>query len=472
MKTCASRLVLNGLTLMVSLSLTACGDKVVKSKRLTPKDEIVPLRTKRVERPGEIEVSAQAGVTVMPGELLRAEPDDVAPAHADEVESPDAGGARFVDVTASAVKATPQLTQSVSYWADRITKAGDFYLTGHHGVAVGDVNGDGLEDLYVCEGGSLPNRLYLQNPDGSARDASVEAGLDWLEDSRGALLVDLDNDGDEDLVVSTIAMIAFAENDGQGKFTLKGGHPGAPYAFSISAADYDLDGDLDVYACVYGAEDDAGGKRGFEALSPVPFHDAENGGRNVLLENLGGFRFADVTADVGLDAKNSRWSFSAAWEDFDRDGDADLYVANDFGRNSFYRNDREAGFVEIGAEAGVQDIGAGMSVTWGDWNRDGWMDVYVGNMFSNAGHRIGAREDFGAAHDADGRDGLRRMAEGNTLFAADGKGHFSDVTSAAGVGMGRWAWSSGFADINNDGWEDILIANGYLTQPRKDVPDL
>jgi hypothetical protein len=370
----------------------------------------------------------------------------------------------FADATMAVIGGVPnfesQINKGVAYWADRITKAGDFYLTGHHGMAVGDVNGDGLEDLFVCDGGSLPNRLYLQNADGTARDASAEAGLDWLEDSRGALLVDLDNDGDEDLVVSTIAMLAFAENDGTGKFTLRGGHPGAQYAFSISAADYDLDGDLDVYACVYGAGDDLAGKRGFEAMSPVPFDDAENGGRNVLLANLGGFRFADVTQASGLDAVNSRWSLAAAWEDFDLDGDADLYVANDFGRNCLYRNDREKGFVEVAAKFGVENTGAGMSVSWGDWNRDGRPDLYVGNMFSSAGRR----------QFSGGENSLWKMARGNSLLSGSESGAFVDGSSD--VEMGRWAWSSAFVDFNNDGWEDLLVSNGFLTQRRQGAPDL
>jgi len=83
----------------------------------------------------------------------------------------------------------PQVLRGMEYWAQRITRIGDLAMTGHHGIAVGDVNGDGLEDLYVCDGGSLPNQLYLQQADGSARDVAAEWGVDWLEDSRGALLL-------------------------------------------------------------------------------------------------------------------------------------------------------------------------------------------------------------------------------------------------------------------------------------------
>jgi len=378
-----------------------------------------------------------------------------------------AGAVDFVDATRSVLGETPhfgsQVLTGTSFWSSRITRYGDFSLTGHQGLAIGDVNGDGMEDLFVCDGGSLPNRLYVQQADGRVRDVSSEARVDWLEDSRSALLIDLDNDGDQDLVVATIGVIAFAENDGTGKFTLRGGHQGARYPFSLSAADFDSDGDLDIYACVYSAGDTASA-RGFEATSPTPFNDAENGGRNVLLMNLGRFQFADITKDVGLDVDNSRWSFSSAWEDFDRDGDPDLYVANDFGRNCFYRND-DGMFRQIAAEMKVEDMASGMSVAWGDFNRDGAADLYVGNMFSSAGRRISYQEHFGESSE---RRNLQRMARGNSLFASDGNGGFRDVSESTQTSMGRWAWSSGFIDVNNDGWEDVAVANGYLTGKRYD----
>lgn len=378
--------------------------------------------------------------------------------------------ALYKDYTHKVIGGTPhydtQINKGISEWAGLITKFGDMAMTGHHGLAVGDVNGDGRDDVFVCDGGSLPNRLYVQNQDGTAMDASMNAGIDWYEDSRAALLLDLDNDGDQDLVVATIAMIVFAENDGDGQFTIRGGFPDAQYPFSLSSSDFDLDGDLDVYVCIYGEGDRNSGSRGFDERAPVPFHDAKNGGKNVLLVNHGGFSFTDETESVGLGANNDRWSFSASWEDYDDDGDPDLYVANDFGRNCMYRNDG-GHFTEDAKRLGLEDTGAGMSVSWGDYDRDGIFDLYVGNMFSAAGNRVGRQDKFAPDRDLDEIQEMRKMSQGNTLYRGTERG-FSNVTRDTQVSMGRWAWSSGFVDIDNDGWEDLVITNGYITGWKKE----
>lgn len=386
-----------------------------------------------------------------------------------EVHSP---GVLFKDATRSVFEHAPsfdrQMMHGIGYWAQRLTRVDDMMITGHHGIAVGDLNGDGLDDVYACDGGGLPNRLYLQTADGTVVDYSAASQVDFLEDSRSALIVDLDNDGDQDLVVATVALVLFAENDGAGTFTLRGGHPGSPGPYSMAAADYDNDGDLDIYVTSYGKGRDAGsGARGFEASSPIPYHDANNGGRNILLANHGEFRFSDVTKSVGLDTNNSRWTFAAAWEDFDQDGDADLYVVNDFGRNNLYRNDGGR-FRDIAAKVGVEDMAGGMSASWGDGNGDGKMDIYVGNMFSAAGNRVTYQRKFNASRKSGDTSAMQRMARGNSLFQQGPDGVFRDASEEAGVTMGRWAWSSGFVDLNNDGWEDLVVANGYLSNPKTD----
>ncbi len=387
-----------------------------------------------------------------------------------------AGRPLFADCTESVLGGNEsfrsQMLVGMNHWLERIENTQDFAFFGTPGLAVGDVNGDGLDDLYVCQEHGLPNRLYVQQPDGTALDVSESAGVNWLDSSRSALLVDLDNDGDQDLVVATLGNLLLAAGDGQGHFTVRAMLPTSGDTTSVSAADYDLDGDVDLYVCGYNPDrslDDSQDQVFLSGASEFVFHDANNGGRNSLFRNdVAGddWHFADVTEETGMDVKNRRWSFASAWEDFDNDGDQDLYVANDYGRDNLYRNDRDSNggvrFVEIGDDARIENSAGGMSIDWGDYDRDGWMDAYVSNMWSSAGNRVTTQPDF--KPDApDVKKRLQRFARGNTLLRNTGGGSFDDRSEPAAVEMGRWAWGSLFVDLNNDGWEDIFISNGYMT---------
>ncbi|MFQ5491079.1 MAG: FG-GAP repeat domain-containing protein [Phycisphaerae bacterium] len=382
-----------------------------------------------------------------------------------EVVGPAAGGELFADCTEAVLATNPsfaeQIVPGLDHWRARITPTLGIGFTGHQGLTVGDVNGDGLDDLYLCQPGGLPNRLFVQNVDGTATDVSAMAGVDILDYTLSALILDIDGDGDQDLVVATATDVFFLRNDGTGVFQPASVAP-LPNVLSITAADYDNDTDLDVYVCCYVDPD-------VKNSNPLPYHDANNGRRNVLLRNEGDGQFIDVTGQVGLEVNNRRFSFSASWEDYDNDGDVDLYVANDFGRNNLYRND-SGFFTDVAADAGVEDISAGMSVSWADYNNDGLMDLYVSNMFSSAGNRITYQRRFKPAADRKIRAQFQRHARGNSLFENRGDGTFADVSAQAGVTMGRWAWSSNFIDFNNDGFEDLLVANGFVTN--EDTKDL
>ena len=368
-----------------------------------------------------------------------------------------------------------QLAYGVDHWATRIESAFGINVSGWEGLALGDANGDGLDDLYVCQPGGLPNRLFIRKPDGTVFDASSFAGVDWRLQTQSALFVDLDNDGDQDLAIATTLGVIFMGNDGRGTFTVKASElipEGA--AMSLSSADIDLDGDLDLYVTSYSRRRSMNG--GTTLLGrPMPYHDANNGSRNVLFRNDREWTFTNATVALGLDVNNRRFSFAASWEDYDNDGDPDLYVANDYGRNNLYRNDRgEEGrhqFVDVAAEAGVEDISAGMAVSWGDYDADGWMDLYVSNMWSSAGNRVAYQRQFQSGAEAETLAAMQRHARGNSLFRNLGNGTFEDVSVSQGVTLGRWAWGSRFVDLNSDGWEDLVVANGFITQP-DDTGDL
>ncbi len=372
----------------------------------------------------------------------------------------------FRDVTdrtvARAGGSSALLAAGTERWHGAIDDVGEPNVFGHNGIAVGDVNGDDLDDLYVAQGTGLPNQLFVQQTDGTFLERAEPSGVAWLDDTKGVLLVDLDDDGDRDLVCCIGPRIVLCTNDGAGTFT-----PARSFStesdaafYSLSAADYDLDGDLDLYAVRY--VDTAYGES-----VPMPFHDARNGPTNHLLRNDGDDGFLDVTTEVGLGAGNDRFSLASSWSDHDLDGDPDLYVANDFGRNNLYRNDGGR-FVDVAAEAGCEDQAAGMGVSWADVDLDGRLDLLVSNMFSSAGRRIAYQPSFKANEDAEGRGAVQRHALGNSLFCQAAGGGFDDVSDAAGLRMGRWSWGARFTDLDMDGLPDVVVPNGFLTGSRDD----
>ena len=383
----------------------------------------------------------------------------------------DSSETTFADCTASVLGKNDsyrdQILRGTDYWRSRLPRTFGLDVVANHGIAVGDVNGDHLDDIYLCQQGGLPNRLFIQLPDGTLVDQTSEGGADWLDYCASALFIDLDNDGDRDLVVAEESLILLMENDGQGHFALKSEVNALAQTFSITASDFDLDGDLDIFCCGYNPLADR--VRTGAMGEPMPYHDAQNGGQNMLLRNEGNWSFSNVADAVGLGQNNNRFSFAASWEDYDNDGDSDLYVANDYGRNNLYRNDGGK-FHDVAADLGVEDMSAGMSVNWADFNQDGWMDFYISNMFSAAGNRITFQRQFRSTEGERLKQQYQRHARGNSLFQSDGEGGFTDVSVAAGITMGRWAWGSRFCDLNNDSWPDILVANGFITT--EDTGDL
>lgn len=345
-------------------------------------------------------------------------------------------------------------------WHGRVDGLGEWNLMGHNGLAVGDIDADGDEDLYVAMGTGLPNLLLVRQADGTLVDRAEKLGVAWLDDTKGVLFADMDNDTDQDLLMAIGNAIVLAKNRGDGTFerivTMRAPTPAAFY--SLAVADYDKDGDLDVYGCRYV-------KVQYGISIPLPFHDANNGPTNHLMRNEGKDVYTDVTIRSGLSTNNQRFSLACVWIDHDMDGDPDLYVANDFGRNNLYKN--ESGkFIDVAAEAGVEDQAAGMGASVGDFDLDGKPDLYVTNMFSAAGNRIAYQDRFKRDENRHKRQ-IQRYSLGNTLFRNVG-GRFEDVSDRAGVRMGRWGWGARFCDLDNDGYDDIIAPNGFLTGRVKD----
>jgi Tfp pilus assembly protein PilF/peroxiredoxin len=368
-----------------------------------------------------------------------------------------------------------QLVPGLDYWASHLDAVFTPRGMGHHGVSVGDFDGDGRDDLYVAQPDGLPNRLLRNAGDGRFEDVTDTAGVGVLDRTSQSLFADIDNDGDQDLILLARTGPLLFINDGKGHFTRSADafqfkQPLQGSLTSAALADYDRDGFLDLYLCAYGyfigvSEDKAG--------PPAPYHDALNGSPNVLLRNDGHGKFVDVTADVGLDQNNDRFSFAPAWGDYDGDGWPDLLVANDFGRKNLYHNlglvNGRVRFKDVAREAGVEDYGAGMSAAFVDYDNDGRLDIYTGNMWTAAGQRVTAAPGFKPDASPEIKEIYRRHTRGNSLFRNRGDGTFEDVTLKAHAEFGRWAWSSDAFDFDNDGWEDLYVANGMFTRDADDA---
>ncbi len=355
-----------------------------------------------------------------------------------------AAGPYFHDVTASVLP------------AGRDQTGAQIYTDG--GPAMADFDGDGDVDLFVPRI-HAPARLYENDGTGHFADTTAGRGLGGPALATGtnsAVFFDYDGDGGLDLVVGRKAQgLRLFHNDGPFFTDVTGAADlGGPGEWeSLAVADADGDGRLDIYATNYNLID--------ADHQPESYVDAQDGLPNVLLKNEGNGRITDVTSDAGLGADNDRWSYAAAWADYDRDGDMDLYVANDYGPNALYQNDGRGHFTDVATAVGAVDFGNGMGASWLDYNNDLRLDLYVSNMQSFAGNRITRLKDFPGTEDQQRL--YRRFSQGNTLLSSGEDGLFRDVTDDANVRSGFWSWGSAPFDYDSDGDTDIFVAAGFYT---------
>ena len=346
-----------------------------------------------------------------------------------------------------------QLKFGLDQWARQIP---GLDVIGDNGIAIGDINSDGLDDLYVCEGHGLPNLMLVQNPDGSVRDVASELGIDLLDDTRSALIVDLDNDGDQDLALATDECVVLYSNSANRTFQMEGKYLIGYDGSNLSAADFDGDGDLDLFLCKYRKV------RDYANVLQIPesWTDSQSGGRNVLLRNEEGWIFRDVTEEVGLTENNLAQSRSAVWVDFDTDGDQDLFVANEWSTPRLYEN-QNGWFSDVTFQRGLVLPSKARSVSVGDFNRDSRPDLFVANDSSIQSDASGGNE-----LNTESQVWYSRKESAGRVDRLEYE--FRGYPLPAPIFSTQSSFGSAVADLNNDGLDDLLVANGYLSRTSTD----
>ena len=314
-------------------------------------------------------------------------------------------------------------------------------------VSVTDANGDGRPDIYFTNSlAGAPSALYINGGDGTFRDVAADAGIADLSSAAagaamGAVWGDYDNDGYEDLLVYRYGKLSLFKNLGELKFRDVTAASGLDRWVNSNGAiwfDYDRDGRLDLYVTAYFRDDVNFSKVASTRIMHDSFEFSSNGGRNLLFHNQGDGTFADVTDAMGVGS--TRWTLAATSADFNDDGWPDLYLANDYGPEELFLSEQGTKFTlaRVGLEA---DSKSGMSVTLGDVHNRGRMDVFVTNI-SEKGY----------------------LFQGNNLrlnLLAE-LGRFENIASGIVADAG-WAWGAQFGDLNNDGRNDLYVANGFIS---------
>ena len=324
------------------------------------------------------------------------------------------------------------------------------------GVCVADYDGDGWQDIYFPNGGDIGNRaggvrnaLYHNNGDGTFSDVTLEAGVPGTGYSLGCVWGDYDNDGFPDLFVTQYGRNVLYHNNGDGTFTdvtEKAGVAGLEFGTLFHSAaiffDYDRDGFLDLYVggyVEYGP--DSPQSCIVYGVQTTCAPSAYQGTPANLYHNNGDGTFRDVTKEAGLYQPRGK-NLAVGAADYDNDGWPDLFVANDGVVAYLYHNEHNGTFKETGLLSGIAVAGngktmAGMCISLGDYDNDGWLDLYISDWQGNSDH----------------------------IWKNSGKGYFDEVSDDVGITRptkDHLSFGGGFFDYDNDGWLDLFIANGHV----------
>jgi len=320
-------------------------------------------------------------------------------------------------------------------------------------VAITDFNNDGWPDLYFTNSRfGEPNALYRNRGDGTFEDVAASAGLADLNRpgegvSMGSVWGDFDNDGREDVLVYRYGYLALFKNV-DGHFQDVTEAAGLRRWMNSNGAiwvDYDRDGLLDLYVTAYFRSEIDLWHLTTTRIMHNSFEFANNGGKNLMFHNLGGGKFEDVTDRLGVGS--TRWTLAAAAADLNEDGWPDIYLANDYGPEELYLNDHGRRFVLT--TAGLEsESKSGMSVALGDVYNRGHLDVFVTNI-SERGYLF--------------QNNNLRLNE----LTDPQRARFHNMADATVADAG-WAWGSQFGDLNNDGTNELVVANGFISaDPKK-----